>query len=59
MPLQNLIGCEFSVELRLVLYFIVVKFYCGKMSLVFEGKAYKLKHTGKQKKYWERAKNST
>ncbi|KRZ64979.1 hypothetical protein T10_10442, partial [Trichinella papuae] len=24
----------------------------GSMSLDFEGRAYKLKHTGKQKKYW-------
>ncbi|KRX41172.1 hypothetical protein T05_3308 [Trichinella murrelli] len=25
---------------------------CGKLSLVFEGKAHKLKYTGKKKKYW-------
>ncbi|KRZ66085.1 hypothetical protein T10_11972 [Trichinella papuae] len=25
---------------------------CGGMSLVFKGRAYKLRYTGKQKKYW-------
>ncbi|KRZ66418.1 hypothetical protein T10_12215 [Trichinella papuae] len=26
---------------------------CGRMSLVYEGKAYKLRYTSKQRKYWE------
>ncbi|KRY42763.1 hypothetical protein T01_14760 [Trichinella spiralis] len=30
---------------------------CGKLSFVFEGKAYKLKHTGKKKKYLGCSKN--
>ncbi|KRY96362.1 hypothetical protein T11_9426 [Trichinella zimbabwensis] len=29
----------------------------GSMSLNFEGRAYKLKHTGKQKKYWRCSKD--
>ncbi|KRZ80656.1 hypothetical protein T10_10894 [Trichinella papuae] len=30
----------------------LVKNRYGGLSLVYEGRAYKLKHTGKQKKYW-------
>ncbi|KRZ31018.1 hypothetical protein T4B_3468, partial [Trichinella pseudospiralis] len=29
---------------------------CGRMSLVYEGKTYKLRYTSEQRKYWDIAK---